>query len=70
MNTYEIYNKEYVVGNDTYNYIITQVEFSGVRRKSKFYEIRKNNETILSTSLHQTWYKYIRQIEKIKTILL
>jgi len=70
MSTYEIYNKEYVAGKDVYNFIITQVEFKGVRRKSKFYEITKNNKTILSTSLHQTWYKYIRQIEKIKTILV
>ena len=67
----EIYNRPARVGKDTYNFIIQEkwtpgwgVRFACGRRRPKFYEIKKNGETILSTTLHQTWYAKQRAIEK------
>lgn len=64
METIEIYNKELIINKtDKYNFIIDCVYHKGVKRTSKFYKILKNGEIILHTSLHQTWYKYMRKIE-------
>ena len=64
MKRFEIYNKELVKNNkDKYNFIINEVWYTNTKSRAKFYEIKKNDETILSTSLHQTWYKYIRLIK-------
>lgn len=65
MNNYEmitIYNQEIKKGKDKYNLIIKEKWITGMRRKPKFYSIKKNGETILSTSLHQTWYAEKRKL--------
>ncbi len=64
METIEIYNKELIVNKkDKYNFIIDKTWHQSIKRGKKFYKILKNGEIILHTSLHQTWYKYIRKIE-------
>ena len=57
-----IYNQEVKKGNDKFNLIIEEKWMIGIRRKPKFYSIKKNGETILSTSLHQTWYAEKRKL--------
>lgn len=63
---YEIFRKGFIKGKDLYECIIDEVRYEGVRRRAKFYSIEKNGEIILSTSLHQTWYKYQRDLGLIK----
>jgi hypothetical protein len=63
---YEIYRKRFIKGKDIYECIIDEVRYPGVRRKAKFYSIEKNGKDMLSTSLHQTWYKYQRDLGLIK----
>lgn len=57
-----IYNQEIKVGKDKYNFIIEEKWTPGLRRKPKFYSIKKNNEFWLSTTLHQTWYAERRKL--------
>lgn len=65
MMKFEIYNKEININKDKYNFIIEEVWYSSNKRnRKKFYMITKNNEDILHTTLHQTWYKYKRDIMK------
>ena len=63
MNIVEIYNQKVKINNKTYNFIIKEKWVDGWGRKHsvgrtrpKFYEIKENGETILFTSLHQTFY--------------
>ena len=64
MKTIEIYNKELIKNKkEKYNFVIDEVWHTGVKRRQKFYKILKNGRIILHTSLHQTWYKYIRTIQ-------
>lgn len=64
MKTIEIWNKELIINKkDKYNFIIDEIWHTGVKRRSKFYKIKKNGRIILHTSLHQTFYKYMREIE-------
>ena len=65
----EIYNYEVKIGKDKYNFIIEEKWIEGWGRKfavgrvrPKFYSIKKNEQTILSTSLHQTWYAEKRKL--------
>ncbi len=64
MKKFEIYNKEYVTKNHKYNFIINEVYYDN-KTRAKFYDIKKDDEYILNTSLHQTWYKYIRDIKSL-----
>ena len=65
----KIFNKEYKFNNDIYVFVIWEQIFCGGNRLQrranlKTYEIIKNNECILYTSLHQTFYARKRKIEK------
>ena len=69
MKMYEIFNKEVIINKDKYNFIIEEQHFEEYSRncrlgriRPKFYTIKKNNEIILHTSLHQTFYARKRQI--------
>lgn len=62
--TIEIYNKPAKIGGANYNFIIKEVYYLNTRTKAKFYEIKKDGECILYTSLHQTFYKYKKNIER------
>ena len=64
MSSYEIYNKEIIIGKNTYNFIIEEVRFTGVKRRSKFYIVKKNGETQLHSSLYQPFYAYKKKILK------
>lgn len=64
MISYEIFNKEIIVGKIKYEFIIKEVRFNGVKRRNKFYIIKKNGEIKLHTSLHQTYYAYKRKALK------
>lgn len=64
-----IYNQEVKKGKDKYNLIIEEkwingwgIRFACGRRRPKFYSIKKNGQTILSTTLHQTWYAEKRKL--------
>lgn len=65
MISYEIYNKEIIIGKDTYNFIIEEVRFTGVKRRNKFYIVKKNGETQLHSSLQQQFYAYKKRILKV-----
>lgn len=73
MKTIEIYNDKITLGKDTYNFIIKETWFDGWgityskgRTRPKMYEIKKNDETILSTSLYQTFYSYKKKLMQYK----
>lgn len=61
----EIYNQKAKINNDTYNFIIEEKWFDNFRlnrKRPKFYTIKRNGKTILSTSLHQTFYSRKRNL--------
>lgn len=69
MKMIEIFNQQVKVNNKKYNFIITEkwidgwgVTHSKGRTRPKFYEIKENGKTILSTSLHQTFNARKKQI--------
>ena len=61
------------INKDWYEFIIEEKWMDGYgyrwargRAKPKFYTIKRNNEIVLHTSLHQTFYKYKRDILREK----
>jgi len=66
MEILEVFNQEVKVGKNKYNFIVKEGYMTGwyrsKRRRPKFYEIQENNKTILSTSLHQTYYSYKKRL--------
>lgn len=58
----EIFNQEVNIDKNKYNFIIREKWFVGYGRKPKFYTIMRNGETILYTSLHQTFYAERRKL--------
>lgn len=66
---YEIYNQEIKIGKDKYNFIIKEKwirgwgkKFACGRARPKFYLIKRNDKTVLHTTLHQTWYAKKRKL--------
>lgn len=66
MEILEVFNQEIKKGKNKYNFIVKEGYMTGwyrtKARRPKFYEIRENGKTILSTSLHQTYYARKRKI--------
>ena len=67
----EIWNKAIKKDNKKYEFIIEEKFISGWgrqfacgRRRPKFYTIKENGKTILSSTRHQTFYGYKRKLEK------
>ena len=69
MKMIEIYHNKIKVNKDTYEFTIEEkvIEGWGVthskgRARPKMYSIKKNNEMLLSTSLHQVYYARKKKI--------
>jgi hypothetical protein len=70
MNVYEIYNQEYITARHEYVFQIDEVFNFTTKDKTKFYYIYEDGKKVFSTSAHQTWYKYIKQIKKLGELLI
>ena len=64
MKIIEIWNVKEKRNGNTFTYIIKEVWSFNSKRRPKFYQINKNDEVILHTSLWQTYEAYKRKIRR------